>query len=181
MATLYDIGVSIAQSLNNGACPSIATNGTFTSTNITTSPVTTPAPPQTTIPLPANVQISALNKVVASPASNLAFFLYSAASGSAGTATLPYYTPGTAGVIGATGQVSFQEPTGVTAVPTAPVAGVFSLDDTIFFVSTSGDNLVHYINVKTLTDTQQINPGLVDGNGNTVPATFISAKPRSTT
>ena len=180
-ATLYDIGVSFAQSLNNGACPSVASNGTFTSSNITVSPVTTPAPPQTTIPLASNVAVSALDQVVASPGSNLAFFTYTAAPGSTGTATLPYYEPATAGTLGTTGQIAFQEPAGVTASPTAPVAGVFSLDDTIFFVSTSGDNLVHYINLKTLTDTQQINPGLVDGNGNPVPATFIAAKPRSTT
>jgi hypothetical protein len=58
---------------------------------------------------------------------------------------------------------------------------VFSLDDTLFFVSTSGDNLVHYISVSTLKDTQQIAPGLVDASGNVVPAQFIAAKPRPTT
>jgi hypothetical protein len=61
------------------------------------------------------------------------------------------------------------------------LAGAFSLDDTIFFVSTAGDNLVHYISVKTLQDTQQIRPGLVDGNGSPVPVTFIAVKPRATT
>ena len=59
--------------------------------------------------------------------------------------------------------------------PTAPIAGVFSLDDTLFFVSTSGDNLVHIINLKTTPyqDTQQVNPGLLDINGNPLPATVI--------
>jgi hypothetical protein len=41
--------------------------------------------------------------------------------------------------------------------------------------------LVHYINVQSLTDTKQIKPGLVDGTGKPVPATFIAVKPRSTT
>ena len=41
-----------------------------------------------------------------------------------------------------------------------PVAGAFSPDDTLFFVSTAGDNLIHYINTQTLTDTQQISPNL---------------------
>ena len=180
-ATLYDIGVSFAESLNNGACPSVASGGTFTSTNITTSPVTTPTPPQTAIPFASNVQVSALNQVVASPTSSLAFVTYSAAAGSTGTATLPYYEPNTNGTLGTVGQVTFQEPAGTTAAATAPIAGAFSLDDTLFFVSTSGDNLVHYISVNTLQDTQQIKPGLVDGNGNPVPATFIAVKPRSTT
>ena len=51
----------------------------------------------------------------------------------------------------------------------------------MFFVSTSGDNLVHYINVQSLKDTQQVNPGLVDQNGNPLPVTAIAVKPRSTT
>jgi hypothetical protein len=61
------------------------------------------------------------------------------------------------------------------------LAGVFSLDDTMFFVSTSGDDLVHYISVNSLTDTQQVNPGLQDQNGNPLPVTAIAAKPRPTT
>jgi hypothetical protein len=177
LATLYDIGVNISQSLNSGACPSSGT----TSTNITTSPVTTPTPPQATIPIPTNVVLNALGQVVPSPASSLAFITYTAADGSTGTATLPYYEPAATGTLGTVGQVNFVEPSGTTTTPTAPIAGAFSLDDTLFFVSTSGDNLVHYINVKTLTDTKQISPGLLDPSGNTVPASFIAVKPRATT
>ena len=40
------------------------------------------------------------------------------------------------------------------------MAGAFSPDNTLFFVSTSGDNMVHYIDTRTLTDTQQISPNL---------------------
>jgi hypothetical protein len=180
-ATLYDIGVSFADSLDNGACPSVASGGTFTSTNITKSPVTTPAPPSGPIDLPANVEISALNQVVVSPGSNLAFVTYTPATGSTGTATLPYYEPNTSGTLGTLGQVTFVEPASSTSPATAPLAGAFSLDDNLFFVSTSGDNLVHYITVSTLKDTKQIAPGLVDASGNVVPAQFIAAKPRPTT
>jgi DNA-binding beta-propeller fold protein YncE len=83
--------------------------------------------------------------------------------------------------------------TGSSAI-TAPIAGAFSPDNTLFFVSTAGDNLIHYINTSTLTDTQQINPNLpacapgsdpgclittpVSGS---VPATAIAVKPRATT
>ena len=43
---------------------------------------------------------------------------------------------------------------------TAPVVGAFSLDDKLFFVSTAGDNLIHFVNTSTFQDTQQINPNL---------------------
>jgi hypothetical protein len=183
--TLTDINVNYANSLNNGACPSSGGS----STNITTSPVTqflqTPAGA-------LGFQASALDQIVASPASNLAFVTYTPTTGATAAATLPYYQPTTTGSLGTVGQVTFVEPSGSTAVPTAPLAGVFSLDDTIFFVSTAGDDLVHYISVSTLTDTKQINPGLTCTQGNPVtvnpctpgqpvPATFIAAKPRSTT
>ena len=161
--TLTDINVDLFADLKNGACP---TNAAGT----TVQPITlSPSFVQTALPFTA----SAIDQVVASPASNLAFVTYLA--NGAGTAKLPYYMPNTNGSLGTVGQVT------LTGTPTAPIAGAFSLDDTLFFVSTSGDNLVHYINVKSLTDTQQIKPGLVDANGASVPATFIAVKPRSTT
>jgi hypothetical protein len=74
------------------------------------------------------------------------------------------------------------------------VAGAFSPDDLYFFASTSGDNMIHYISVPTLTDTQQMSPGLPACSssnigctnttvtaGDPVPATAIAVKPRSTT
>ena len=42
----------------------------------------------------------------------------------------------------------------------APIAGTFSPDGTIFFTSTTGDNLVHMVNTTTLKDTQTIDPAL---------------------
>jgi hypothetical protein len=87
---------------------------------------------------------------------------------------------------------------------TAPVAGAFSPDNTLFFVSTAGDNLIHYISVPLVStnpakaDTQQVAPDLpactpLNAGGldpgctltapttNPVPATVITVIPRSTT
>ncbi len=156
--TLTDISVNLIGNLNQGACPQANTGVTLTTPFV-----------QTTLPF----QASAVNQVVASPGTSLAFVTYTGTG--AGMATLPYYEPTPSGALGTVGQVP------LTGNPTAPIAGAFSLDNTIFFVSTSGDNLVHYIDMKSLTDTKQINPGLIDTNGQPVPATFIAVKPRTTT
>ena len=148
-----------------------------------------------------SVHASTVNQVVTSPAavtggtttagSSLSFITY---NGTTAGATLPYYiqAAGPASGFGTIGYVNFAGSTAPTI--TAPVAGAFSPDNTLFFVSTSGDNLIHYINTTTLTDTQQINPNLpacAPGSDpdclNTtpvsgpVPATAIAVKPRSTT
>jgi hypothetical protein len=160
-------------------------------------------PPQTLNISATEVQGRALNQIVTSPsavtqgtstaASILSFVTY---NGATPGATLPYYTqafdnqaPGTVGYVTLNG----------ASVITAPIAGAFSSDGTLFFVSTAGDNLIHYINTTTLTDTQQINLNLPacavgsdpDCTFNTttnpeptsgiVPATAIAVKPRSTT
>ena len=91
---------------------------------------------------------------------------------------------------------------------TAPLTGAFTPDNTLFFVSTAGDNMIHYISIPLVTtnpasaDTQQISPNLPActplpplGMGTDigcvysgpspataiVPATAIAVKPRSTT
>ena len=131
---------------------------------------------------------SAVTQGTSSAAANLSFITY---NGTTPGATLPYYTqtfgsasPGTLGYVTLTGASAI----------TAPVAGAFSADSTQFFVSTAGDNLIHYINTQTLTDTQQINPNLppcspgsdpdctiTTPQTGSVPATVITVKPRSTT
>jgi hypothetical protein len=158
---------------------------------------------------------SAVNQVVTglipqtassqAPAQNLAFITYNPASTTTND-SLPYYLPGsyvpgtgfTAGTVGSVtlGGSSASE-------ITAPIAGAFSPDDTLFFVSTAGDNMIHYISVPLVTsnpakaDTQQISPNLPactpgsDPNciftnstlpaSGIVPATVIVVKPRSTT
>jgi hypothetical protein len=150
-----------------------------------------------------NVNATAVNQIVTSPAavtggsttagSSLSFITY---NGTAPGAKLPYYTqsagPTSGFGFGTIGYISFAGSTASSI--TAPVAGAFSPDNTLFFVSTSGDNLIHYIDTTTLTDTQQINPNLpactpgsdpdclntTSGSGS-VPATAIAVKPRSTT
>ena len=119
-----------------------------------------------------------IDQVVSSPFSNLAFVTYNATSA---TGLLPYYVPTpassttTSAVFGTLGTIQ------LSGTAQAPVAGIFSPDGTIFFTSTSGDNLVHMINTTTLTDTETINPQLTNGSGTAVPAQFLAVKSRSTT
>ena len=170
---LSDIGVTIP----NGNCPAPSGNQLQALTI-----------PHTLNQLAVSgVNATSVNQIVVSPASNLAFITY---NGSNPGAELPYYMPGSGG---AAGTLNYLTLAGGSAV-TAPVAGAFSLDDKVFFVSTSGDNKIHYIDVPTLTDTQQISPNLPACTPGTdlgctlaaptsspVPATAIAAKPRSTT
>lgn len=116
---------------------------------------------------------SAINQVVASPDSSIAFVTYTSASAGG---VLPAYQPSTTAGAGGT-MTSVQLSGGAQA----PISGVFSPDDTIFFVSTSGDNLIHFVDPVGLTDTQTINPKLVDANGNPVPVQIMAVKPRPTT
>jgi trimeric autotransporter adhesin len=150
---------------------------------------------------------TAVNQVVTSPpptlvngstsqAPSFAFITY---SGATPNATLPYYVPSsTSGALGTIGYVTLK---GASAI-TAPIAGTFSPDNTLFFVSTAGDNKIHYISIPTAvgavpTDTQQFSPNLpacvptsasdpyctntTVPAGEYVPATAIAVKPRSTT
>jgi trimeric autotransporter adhesin len=143
-----------------GACPAY---GGGTPLTLTTSFA------QGTLP----VSPSEVDEVVSSPDSSVAFVTYNA-----GTAAglLPYYRPSsTAGALGAVGTLQ------LSSGALAPFAGIFSPDGSIFFTSTSGDNLVHMVNTTTLTDTQTINPNLTNGKGVTVPAQFLAVKSRPTT
>jgi hypothetical protein len=129
----------------------------------------------------------------------LAFITY---NGTTAGAALPYYIPGIGGAAGTVGYVTLGG--SAASAITAPLTGAFSPDDTYFFVSTAGDNLIHYITIPaTVTtatppaDTQQIAPNLPactpgsDPNciltdttapaSGIVPATAIVVKPRSTT
>jgi len=178
--TLSDIGVTIPTT----QCPGAGTN-TLTALN---------TDPKVDATVTFNqVAASAVNQVVASPASNLAFLTYQGSS-TTNSALLPYYVPGSdaPGYLPLTGSSTID-----------PIAGAFSPDNSLFFVSTTGDNLIHYISVSDVltnpakADTQQISPNLpaclpvakggVDagctysGTGTVVPATVITVKPRSTT
>jgi hypothetical protein len=148
----------------------------------------------------SQVSAAQINQVVAStlpPTSTttlgagLAFITYDPFNVNATGALLPYYLPASSGA----GTVGYVTLSGTNVA--APLAGAFSPDNTLFFVSTEGDNLVHYIDVKTLTDKQQISPQLpactpvsaggtdagcaYTGSGTIVPSTQIAVKPRQTT
>ncbi len=188
--SLSDIGVKIPEAAPNGsvACPN-AVNGVLQPLLLSHTLN------QTTL----NANATALNAIVSSPAavsqgantaaSSLSFVLY---NGNTTGATLPYYKQTTAET-SSLGTVGYLTLTGSSAI-TAPIAGAFSPDNTLFFVSTSGDNKVHYIDTTTLTDTRQISPNLpacTPGSDpgckitapapSVVPATVIWVNPRSTT
>ncbi len=116
---------------------------------------------------------TAINQVVASPDSSKVFVTYTAA---AATGLLPLYAPSSAA--GAPGTLTgVQLETGAVD----PIAGVFSPDDTTFFVSTTGDNLIHQLLTGTLKEGTPLNPLLRNANNALVPAQFIAVKPRATT
>jgi hypothetical protein len=145
----------------------------------------------------SGVTANVINQVVPAPNSALAFITY---NGTTPGALLPYYIPGSGG---AAGTVSYVTLSGSAAI-TAPLTGAFTPDDSLFFVGTGGDNLVHYISIPQSvssttppTDSQQIAPNLpscipvsaggndigctYSGTGSVAPVTAIAVKPRSTT
>jgi hypothetical protein len=176
---LADIGVSVPTGAN-AQCPGAGSNKL--------NPLSTSGKLNGTVAI-NQVAASAVDQVVVSPTSNLAFVTY---SGSTPGALLPYYTPAASGV-GKVGYVTLQGSANITA----PLTGAFTPDDQLFFVSTAGDNMIHYISVPTLTDTQQLAPNLpacipvseggndlgctYTGSSSIVPTTVIVVKPRPTT
>jgi len=182
--SLTDIGVTIP----TAACPETTTGVAPNQvTAMSALPIGHPATPFATVPV-SGVTATTVNQVVPSPTSKLAFITY---NGDTPGAQLPYYVPGSG--------VSYVSLTG-TAV-TAPLFGAFAPDDTLFFVGTGGDNLVHYITIPTAVtstavpaDSQQVAPNLptctpggtdlgctYSGSGTIAPVTAIVVKPRSTT
>jgi trimeric autotransporter adhesin len=152
------------------ACPSDANGQT---TGIVFNP-----PPVVNQSSLAAYGITNINQVVAATNSQEAFVTYSSAATAppAGGALLPVYKPSTtAGTPGTLGSVK------LAGNALAPVAGIFSPDNTMFFAGTTGDDLLHLIDTTTLLDTQQINPKLTDINGNPLPPVFLAVKPRPTT
>jgi len=188
--TVSDIGVDIPTAISPAGFPTpitcpLATNpsGVETLSALSAGPTL-----NATLTLDSSkTNATAVNQVVPSPVSNLAFITY---TGSTPGAQLPYYVPGSG--------ANYIPLAGGSAI-TAPLVGAFTPDDKLFFVSTAGDNMIHYIDVPTLTDKQQISPNLppcmpVSAGGNDlgctysgpssqtyVPATAIAVKPRSIT
>jgi len=185
-ATLTDIGVTIPST----ECPQKTVTDPITGQVTETLQPLATNPTLPSAPMNLNINATAINQVVTSPVSNLAFVTYTN-NGSTGGAELPYYAL-------SSGKIQSVQLTGDANI-TAPLAGTFSPDNTLFFVSTAGDNLIHYISIPSgstgqPTDIKQINPSLpvcstVTDSGcqapagatGFVPATAIAVKPRSTT
>ena len=222
--SLSDIGVAIPAT----ACPE-TTAGSGSSQVQTLAALSTNPQLNESITLSGftGVPVSAVNQIVAgaapttsasSTAQGIAFFTYTSDS-TAGGALLPYYLPA-AGGGGIAGSVTLSDCAPIPPPPAeptngfpcnsnilAPLVGAFSPDDTTFFVSTAGDNKIHYIGVSPNPGTanppteeylKQISPNLpaclpvasggVDAGctnpnpGSTyVPATAIAVKPRAVT
>ena len=133
----------------------------------------------------ATPDIGSITQVLTSPNSQLAFVTFLPANTTGTNSTLPAYKIPATGV----GQIVNVPLTGQAG---APIGGVFSPDTSKFYAATSADNLVHFIDTTTLTDTQQINPQLTCGTtttapsnpflactlGQPVPVLFLAAKPR---
>jgi trimeric autotransporter adhesin len=149
----YDTGKGVPI----GACPAATSSSPLALTT-----AVTPAP------FTGGISPSEIDQVVADPDSSIAFATYTATSASG---LLPYYQP----AAGTTNNIQ------LSGTAQAPVAGIFSPDETIFFVSTTGDNLIHYIDPVGLKDMQTINPGLTDATGKPVPVQMMAIKPRPTT
>ncbi|GGH04202.1 hypothetical protein [Silvibacterium dinghuense] len=154
--TFSDIGVTVP----TGACPSYSGDALSFTTTLN----------QTTM---SQISPTEITDIESSPYSTSAFVTYTASSASG---LLPYYVPSTTS--GAAGTLSYLQLSGSAE---APVAGIYSPDASLFFVSTTGDNLVHFVNTSTFTDTKTINPGLVNPSGTAVPVQMMVVKPRSTT
>jgi hypothetical protein len=216
--TLDDIGLSIPPNSTypSALCPETTTgappNQVETMTPLSTNPTLDGA-----VNLTGVTNATAVNQVVTgtapttastTTAAPIAFVTYATPSTSSAAVQLPYYLPQASG-IGPVGYVKFADNSSATP-PTAPITGVFSPDNSIFFVSTAGDNEVHFISIPTNvstsappTDSQQYSPALpactpVSEGGNdagclypttlpaptpttVVPATVITVKPRSVT
>ncbi|MGB7190206.1 MAG: hypothetical protein WBD10_08730 [Acidobacteriaceae bacterium] len=121
---------------------------------------------------PLGITASEIDQVVAAPNSNVAFVTYNSASASG---ILPAYQPSaTAGQAGTLTRIQ------LSGAAKSPLSGIFSPNETLFFVGTSGDDLVHFIDPVTLQDTKTINPGLIDASGNPVPVQMMAVRPRTT-
>lgn len=162
---IYQNASKSAPGVPTGMCPSTTSDASGNTAQVGLALTTT------FNQLPLGVTASEIDQVVASPNSSVAFVTYTSPSASG---ILPAYTPSaTAGQPGTMTQVQ------LSGSAESPVAGVFAPNSSIFFVSTSGDDLVHFIDPTTLKDTQTINPGLLDANGKPVPVQMMAVKPRS--
>ena len=145
-----------------GECPPDGSGLTFTVT------------PALTSVLPGGCWRTAITGVDVTTDSSTAFVTYTGTGG-----VLPRYTP-TANGPGTLSNIP------LSGTATAPVAGVFTTDNTTFYVGTSGDNLVHVITkgangfADTKTPLVPNVPNINGGSGFATP-NLIVQKPRKVT
>jgi hypothetical protein len=126
------------------------------------------------VPL-SQIAATSITGVLPTSDSALAFVTYTGTGG-----VLPVYAPSATGP----GTTTYVKLSG-SAI--APITGVISADNSMFYAGTSGDNLVHLINRGTLTDASTLAPGLTAAPGLSVPAgslvpvDLLVQKPRKTT
>ncbi len=163
-ATLQDIAVNFAQT--TGTPP----NQTFSPLACTNPLELGPTPFQSTVSSHVlnSITAAAITGVVSASNSGTAVVTYTGAGG-----ILPLYQP-SAGTI---------TNVPLTGGATAPVAGVYSSDDTTFYAGTSGDNQVHIIGINGANskDNGVITPNLLDPNGNLATPNLIAQRVRRTT
>lgn len=120
----------------------------------------------------AGISASSINGVVPASNSAVAFITYNGAAGATSN-LLPLYIPSTGTLSNVT----------LSGAATAPITGVFSTDNTTFYVGTAGDNVVHTIGVSgtTATDKGVINPALANVNGGIATPNLIVIRSRRAT
>jgi sugar lactone lactonase YvrE len=168
-----------------GAALNPAAISDFTTTNL---PYTAPcpnAPTTTTNPFPSTVTTHPLTGVTATDITSIqaasnsaAAFVTYLGSSSNPLGQLPIYFPASA-----TASAVLLSGTAI-----APTAGVFSSDNAFFYVTTSGDNLLHKValtyptgGTPTATDTGTLTPNLPGASGTIVTPNLIVQKPKKPT
>lgn len=161
VGTFTDMLLGSGSGLPTGSCPG----------NNALAFLQTPVESNATL---AGITPTAITGVDVTSDSTLALITYTGTGG-----VLPTYTPSSSGA-GTFGDIPLA--TTSTGTPVAPVAGVFSADNSTFFAGTSGDNAVHLINRSTLADqpTKLIAPNLPGVNGGTATPNLIVQRPRKT-
>ena len=156
--TLQDIVVTL---------PTVSVGGVTTIAPCPQGPVTPGffSDTHTSHPL-TGIFASAINQVVPSGNSAVAFVTYNTPNGTSSN-LLPLYAPSTGTLSNVT----------LSGGATDPVAGVFSTDNRTFYVGTAGDNVVHTVGITgtSATDTGVITPALPasTGTGTAIPNLIV--------
>jgi hypothetical protein len=161
--TFTDLNVTLPV----GACPTVIPTNYFKSAAFV-KPLTT------TGSTPVTVGATSITGIVPSNNEALAFVTYTGTSG-----LLPYYFVQGQGSFGTLGYVTLSS-------GTAPLSGVFSTDNSTFYVGTSGDNLIHEITVTypasgapTAVDSGTLTPQLPAASGTGfAPVNVVTQHPK---